>query len=272
MDTQRILLFFTLSVVLLLIWQAWIDDKDAARATAPVAELTAPSDVPMTPPAASDMPASPDAQSSPAIGSAPELPPPTPAALARSTRISVTTDVFEAEIDTAGGDLRQVLLIDYPITSADPDQPFPLMEDRGQRIFIAQSGLLSRDGPAPDHYAQFTAEQTVFELAPGASELRVPLVWETPEGLRVTKVYTFHRGSYLIDVEHIVENGSATPWSGYVYHQLQRTRPTDQEGSWFIYTYTGAVLSTPNRAIRRSASTIWTTRTCSVKCRVAGPR
>jgi YidC/Oxa1 family membrane protein insertase len=243
LDSQRIVLFFALSVVLLLIWQAWVDDNGSAREAAPVAEYTAPSDVPMAP---QDVPASSDAQSStPSVGSAPELPPPTPEALARSTRISVTTDVFDAEIDTAGGDLRQVLLSQYPISSKNPEQPFPLMEDRGQRIFIAQSGLLSRDGSAPDHYAQYTAEQTVYKLAPGAAELRVPLVWETPDGLRVTKVYTFRRGSYLVDVEHIVENRSAEAWSGYAYHQLQRTRPTDQEGSWFIYTYTGGVLSTP---------------------------
>ncbi len=240
MDSQRILLFFALSVVLLLIWQAWVADHGSGRESAPSTEISAPADVPIAP---QERTTSPEAQ--PSIGAAPELPPPTPEALSRSTRITVETDVLQVEIDTAGGDLRQVLLKDYPVSTKDPEQPFPLMEDRGQRIFIAQSGLLSRDGPAPDHYAQYTAEQTSYRLAPGASELRVPLIWETAEGLRVTKVYRFRPGSYLIDVEHIVENRSAEPWSAYAYHQLQRTRPTDQEGSWFIYTYTGGVISTP---------------------------
>ena len=234
MDTQRILLFFALSLVLLLIWQAWIEDYGAKPEPARQVQQ---SDIPQPP---GDVPASPEM----AGVEAPAVPPPTPDALARATRVKVVTDVFEAEIDTTGGDLRQVLLLDYPVSSRQPDQPFRLMEDRGLRIFIAQSGLLSRDRPAPDHYATYTAEQTEYQLAPGASELRVPLRWEGPDGIVVTKVYTFRAGSYLIDVEHIVENGSAEPWTGYQYRQFQRTRPTDQEGSWFLYTYTGGVIST----------------------------
>src|SRR5690606_13180144 len=79
------------------------------------------------------------------------------------------------------------------------------------------------------------------------SELRVPLRWQSPDGITVTKVYTFRPGSYVVDVEHIVENASAEPWTGYQYRQFQRTRPTDQEGSWFLYTYTGGVISTPDK-------------------------
>lgn len=235
MDTQRILLFFALSLVLLLIWQAWVEDYGTPPEQA--AQQTMQQDAPQPP---SDVPASPEMSGAEAP---PAVPPPTPDALARSARVSVVTDIFEAEIDTTGGDLRQVLLREFPVSSRQPDQPFRLMEDRGLRIFIAQSGLLSRDRPAPDHYAAYTAEQTEYRLAPGAAELRVPLRWEGPDGITVTKVYTFRAGSYLIDVEHIVENGSAEPWSGYQYRQFQRTRPTDQEGSWFLYTYTGGVIS-----------------------------
>lgn len=241
MDSQRILLFFALSVVLLLIWQAWTAAPEVGPDIAGEPAISAPSDVPVAP-EADDLGTD---RSEPAMGSAPELPPSAPEALDRSSRIRVVTDVFEAEIDTAGGDLRQVLLLDYPVSSREPDRPFALMEDRGQRIFIAQTGLLSRTGPAPDHYATYSAEQTDWRLDPGASSLRVPLVWESGNGIRVTKVYTFRRGSYVVDVEHTVENGTDEPWAGYAYYQLQRTRPTDAEGSWFIYTYTGGVISTP---------------------------
>lgn len=241
-DTQRILLFFALSLVLLLIWQAWVEDFGPSKKQAPaVAEQSQSADIPSAPSTA-DVPASPEMSAGDA---APSVPAPTPSALARSQRIKVVTDVFDIEIDTSGGDLRQVLLREFPISTHQPDEPFALMEDRGQRIFIAQSGLLSRDRPAPDHYAIYTADQPEYRLAPGAQELRVPLHWESPEGIKVTKVYTFHAGSYLIGVDHIVENDSQAPWSGYAYRQLQRTRPTDAEGSWFIYTYTGAVISTP---------------------------
>ena len=51
----------------------------------------------------------------------------------------VVTDMFEAEIDTLGGDLRRVGLRTYPESVQQPDQPFQLLKDSGADIFIAQS-------------------------------------------------------------------------------------------------------------------------------------
>ena len=59
--------------------------------------------------------------------------------------------------------------------------------------------------------------------------------------MEVDKIYTFHRGEYLIDVTYRISNNSTQEWSGHVYHQLQREQPVD-EGQAFIYTYTGGVL------------------------------
>jgi YidC/Oxa1 family membrane protein insertase len=247
-DNQRVILFFALSIVLLLIWQAWLGEGQtpSVEPAAPVTTAQPPADLPAAPgtPATSSAETAPG---QPAPGGETQAPPAAPTQqLARGTRIHVVTDLFDAQIDTTGGDLRQVLLRAYPVAADKPDQPFPLMEDKGPRIFIAQSGLLS-DRPAPDHYAAFTAEQTEYRLAPGASEVRVPLHWRSEDGISVTKVYVFHRDSYVIDLDQVVENGSQTPWTGYQYRQFQRTRPNEQETSRFIYTYTGAVISTPEK-------------------------
>ena len=52
---------------------------------------------------------------------------------------------------------------------------------------------------------------------------QIPLSWRSPEGVEVIKRYTFHRGSYVIDLEHEVRNGSGADWQGRTYRQLQRT-------------------------------------------------
>ncbi|HHH36466.1 MAG TPA: membrane protein insertase YidC [Gammaproteobacteria bacterium] len=239
MDNQRVILFFVLSFVLLLMWQAWQEDygtspgEPASSRTASQEQAPA-ADVPQAPAAAG-------ANNTPADA---RVPSPKEDLLEKGRRIRVVTDLLDVEIDTHGGDLRRADLLAYPVSTAQPDVPFRLMEDGRQRVFVAQSGLLSPQG-APDHHAIYKAAQAEYRLAEGADELRVPLVWESGNGLRVTKTYIFHRDRYVVDVEHRVENGTGQPWQGMQYRQFQRTEPTDAEKSAFIYTYTGGVIYSP---------------------------
>jgi len=78
-----------------------------------------------------------------------------------------------------------------------------------------------------------------------ADTLQVPPVWRSPEGIEVVKRYTFHRGSYVVDVEHIVTNNSGSDWQGREYRQLQRTQVAETGQSTFIYTYMGGVIYSP---------------------------
>ena len=57
----------------------------------------------------------------------------------------------------------------------------------------------------------------------------------------MTKVYTFTQGNYEIAVEHHITNNSESPWSGYLYRQLQRTNI--EQKNMFLKTYTGAMIS-----------------------------
>ncbi len=246
MDNKRILLFFALSFVLLLIWQAWTSED--TRVDQPPQSITesgaqAPADMPATPSVSStETSGAADADAAATVPETPRI----PETLPRGDRIKVVTDLLEIELDTTGGDLRELHLLAHPVSAREQDRPFRLMEDRAHRIFIAQSGLLS-ERDAPDHYARYQAERTEYRLDAGEDRLAVPLRWESEDGIVVTKIYTFQRDSYIIEVEHRVENRSDAPWTGYQYRQLQRTRPGDEEGSFFLYTYTGAVINTPDK-------------------------
>jgi len=241
MENQRLMLFAALMFVVFLLWQNWLQFQAAKHPPSPppvamtTANPTQPSAIP-----GQDLPTVPSA-----AGALP-----TPQALSGGQRVRVITDLFEIEIDTVGGDLRQVGLRTYPDSVKQPDQPFLLLKDSGPELFIAQSGLLAlHDGPAPTHYATFVTEQTEYRLADGQDTLEVPLRWTDPAGINVIKSYLFHRGSFLVEMKQQVENGSASEWQGSQYRQFQRT-PPKVASSFFgggVITYTGAVISTPEQ-------------------------
>jgi YidC/Oxa1 family membrane protein insertase len=241
MDNQRIFLGIALLFVLFLIWQTWIEEQSAKRAP-PAAEVTA---VPGTgAEAPAGAPAPPPAQDVPTVGAA--APAPT-VDTSTGDRIRVITDQYEAEISTVGGDLRVLRLRQFPISVQQPDIPFTLLNDVPPDFFVAQSGLVSTgDSPAPNHHATYQAAQTEYRLAEGQSEIEVPLTW-SEGGIQVTKTYRFARDSFVIGVNHAVQNASGQPWSGSQYRQLQRIPPVDDGNAQFVYTYTGGVISSPEK-------------------------
>ncbi len=246
MENQRLLLSLALAMVVLLLWQAWQTDygprpnppaptpespvvDGGNQVGAPVVEQSKGED---------DVPDQITASGLvPAVQGAP--------ALKRGERVRVVTDLLDVVIDTTGGDVRRVRLLKYPVSVDDPT-PFTLLSDDPQRLYVAQSGFIS-GAPAPDHHAVYRAEAKVYTLAEGQDTLEVPLTWTSPEGVTVTKVYTFHRGRYLIDLEHRLENGLDAPWEGRIYRQFQRNEFVDPGQSWFIYTFTGGAVSTPEK-------------------------
>jgi len=243
MDNQRIILFFALSFVLLLLWQAWQRDYgNQPPASPPTSAESAINEQPVT---AKDVPVSPptDNQQQDSLQDAatPAAPPEIHDALNSAQRIHVVTDLLGVDIDTIGGDIRQVDLLAYPVSADKKDVPFRLMHDKGESIFIAQSGLLSKQ-QALDHHTVLRAEKNDYQLADDAQQLKVPLKWTSPDGIVITKTYTFHRNSYVIDVTHEVHNSSSAEWRGHQYRQFQRTPLGDGEKPKFIYTYTGGVI------------------------------
>ena len=233
MDTQRVLLFVALSLILMLLWAEW------GRFNAP----------PVPQQAAISQSAVQGSDAVPAApGAVPQLQTPSAApslgsGLTRGERVLVETDLLSVEIDTQGGDLRRAALVGIGRSNEERDVPFELLTDEGAQLFVAQTGLVGANGSANvDHRQVFEAAANRHVLKQGENELRVPLVW-VGDGLRVTKTYVFRRDSYRVGVEVTVENRSDKPWQGALYGQLQRTDPGQE--SMFLYTYTGAVVSTP---------------------------
>ncbi|MDE2090200.1 MAG: membrane protein insertase YidC, partial [Gammaproteobacteria bacterium] len=234
MDNLRLVLFFALAVILLLIWQAWQHDYGTASKPATTATLQ------QRVPASQETPTPPLPPGSASV----TAPAPTPAMPRRvaGQAIHVVTDVLDAEINTVGGDLQKLSLRAYPAAVSEPRQPYPLLNDAPPYLFLAQTGLLAPSGAAPDHHAVYTAQKPDYRLAPGAQELQVPLRWAAPNGLQITKVYTFRRGSYVVNVDYQIRNASGQAWSGREYCQLLRTDQSNGQASHFVPIYNGAAL------------------------------
>lgn len=233
MENQRLLLYFTLFFILYLLWAEWQMDYGPAPVTEPVVSAQKGTETTEAPTVVPEAVVTPDERAPAAAVKAIDT---------ASQRIRVFTDVLKIEIDTRGGDIRKAVLRNYAITADRPDKKLVLMTDEDHNYFVAQSGLVSvNSNSAPTHNEIYSTEQTTYRLPEGIDEIRVPLTWHGENGVQVSKIYTFRRGDYVINAEHVIRAGSVE-WSGSQYMQLVRTPPVDDNGNAFIHTYTGGVV------------------------------
>ncbi|MET0028849.1 MAG: membrane protein insertase YidC [Candidatus Thiodiazotropha sp.] len=246
MDNLRLILFFTLAFLGLLIYQAWQQDygvdSQAKTEQAAAGETTDPNTtvqqdaIPSVNTQAADVPAAAVAGGDTQADS--------PSVKAGVVRVS--TDLLNVQISTQGGTVQMALLENYPKDLENPDVKVELFNPTPDQLYIAQSGLIGTDkGNAPNHESIYQTEQYAYTLADGVDELVVPLTWESGTGVKVTKQLIFRRGSYLIEVRYLIDNQSAESWAARDYGQLQRVKPHDEHSGYTTYTYTGGVYYTP---------------------------
>jgi YidC/Oxa1 family membrane protein insertase len=237
MNQTRNFLLFALLAVAYFLFIAWEKDyapqppvtaasTSASQASARSADASIPSAM-----AAASSSATPTAAATIATESA-------QAGQAPSQLIAVDTDVLHLKIDTRGGSLVHADLLAYPKkapTHADPNPPpTVLLDSSPTHYFVAQNGLVSSSDTAPadqpNHQALFQSAKTSYVMAPGQNELQVALTWQDAAGLKVTKTYTFKRGSYVIGLSQQIDNGTANTWQGNAYRQLQLVAPPKASG------------------------------------------
>jgi YidC/Oxa1 family membrane protein insertase len=192
----------------------------------------------------------------PALPTSGSSAPPAPAALtepapaASAALLRVRTDVLDLAVDPRGGNIVEALLPTYPVHKDQPDVPVEILTTAPERFFAFQGGLRAADGqPEANHLATFTAEATTYELADGASELRVPLTWESGTGVQVTKTYVFRRGMFAIDLEYTVQNDGTTPYTAAEYLQFQRLFTPHKQSMFNVdsYSFNGPVAYDGNK-------------------------
>jgi YidC/Oxa1 family membrane protein insertase len=234
MNQTRTFLMFALLAVAYFLFLAW--EKDYAPKPLPATVASASSAA--LPSADGSVPgAIPTAASSTAPTRAPAIAGDATAAPAQL--ITITTDVLKLSVDTRGGSLVHADLLAYPQAPHTHKAPNPpptvLLTSDPERYSVVQNGLVSSSDTAPtdqpNHLALFHSEKTSYTLADGQGELKVDLTWQDAAGLKVTKTYTFKRGSYVIGVSQRIDNGSAAAWHGNAYRQVLWVEPP-KAGNW----------------------------------------
>ncbi|MBT7812022.1 MAG: membrane protein insertase YidC [Proteobacteria bacterium] len=251
MDFNRLILFGALGMVLMLLWQSWqeyVAEKSPVTQSSSLGQLSnttatsaqVPTEgVPQTPKGSQD--------STPSVSQQDAVP--LTQSLPGGNRVVVETDLIKAEIDTNGGDLRRFELLDYPVSLDEIDVPFTLLNDVGADLFIIQGGLLGAEHDSPNHHTLFKSRTNSVRLAPGDDSVSVDLDWESKEGVRYTKTFTFYRDSYFVDVSFTINNQSGKDWLGYQYEQILRTEVAEPStGIGFLGrlpSYKGGAIFTP---------------------------
>ena len=208
MDTRRLILFALLFVVAMMLWDAWQADYPNVVTTAPNQSTNLSSTT-----------------SSTAIPTSTLLTTTSTPVITQHQLVQVHTDVVNATIDTQGGNIIRLTLPSYPVDINHPNEPFVLLNNDPNTLYVAQSGLLGQIGPdASQGQAIYRTSQTEYSLAPGQHDLAVSLTWQSPQGLIVTKTFHFQANSYLIQIDYQIINHTHSVWSGQFYAQLQRKK------------------------------------------------
>lgn len=217
MDVKRLILFVVLSFSILFFWNAW---QEKHRPIEPVA--TTQDDIP----------------TKTAIAPVDKE---TQFRLQTDKRILVQTDLYKAEIDTVGADLRKVELTQHRAENSDANNFVLLSDQIAPSVYVIQSGI-AIDGLAT-HKEVFTSATNNYQMAADQNELKVSLEWLSPAGVKLTKTYTFVRGSYEVKVDQVINNGSGVAIDPLAYYQIIHDSESNQ-GTKMMPTFTGGAYFT----------------------------
>jgi YidC/Oxa1 family membrane protein insertase len=233
MDTQRLILFVVFSFSLLLLWEAWQKQLNPPTPRTATEQATTP--IP------SSSVEGPGVKGAAVPGSSS-----TASRAGPREHLRVSTDTLLAEIDTQGGDIVYLELLKQKDTH-EATKNFVLFGP--EHRYAAQSGLLGAG--LPNHKTLFQAEGREFDLAQGQDKLEVRLTASTAEGIKVSKILTFYRASYRIDVAEDIANGTSKPLATDAYFQITRDGKPPGGDPYMTRTYTGAAVYTEQSKLQK---------------------
>jgi len=251
MDVQRVILIAALALVSYLMVLQWNEDYGPSRQ--PEQQVTS-SSVYSSADSANGLSELPQASGAAPSADIPQTGTHTASAVeAIDTRlIKVSTDVLELLIDPRGGDIIQVALPEHKAV-LHSEQPFVLLEQNANRIYVAQSGLIGPDGPDANAAGRpvYTSAKTEYRLEGDTLEVDLNLI--TDQGAEITKRFTFHRGEYRVGMDYVINNATEAPFQGVLFGQIKRDGSADpsQQTAMGMQSYLGAVFSTADNNYKK---------------------
>jgi len=251
MDIQRFFLFLIFAFSLMLVWDGWQRQQHPnIQQNAPISDISNNTQSSVLNGSGSSVPNfSPTAVSPTAVPSSGNLVAATQNIQQLSKSIHVKTDILDVEISKIGGDIVSLSLLKHP-DAVDKSKPLVLFQrGKGTHNYITQSGLLGSG--LPNHNSLYFSENDQYELSGNSEQVQVRLKAEKNPKLKVTKIITFHKGSYLIEVGYELENSGEKAISGSSYFQLVRDSVAPAGSMRFLPTYTGAAVYTDKEKFKK---------------------
>ena len=237
MDNRRLTLLIVFALSLFLLWDAWQKyNQPKIVAAQAVSSTENGSSIPI--------PSAP--QSAPTSANA--VPTATTISVSKGELVTIKTDLFEAIVSTQGGDIVGLELNKYKAAETK-DKVFSLFEAKHQ--YVAQSGLIGES--LPNHKTIFSVSNGPRELSAGNNTVQLRLDAPVVNGIKTSKIYTFTRDSYLIDVSYEIDNGSQKEIAPYAYYQLQRDNVTPDGENSMVSTFTGPAIYTDQDKFQKIA-------------------
>lgn len=235
MDTQRLILLLVFSFSLVMLWDSWQRTQSPAQQPAPATpQPAAPVSVP-----------TPTTSLSAASGTASAAV--TGPAAGEAQKAVVATDLYVAEVSAQGGDIVRLELVEHKAT-ADSSKNFVLLES-GAQVYRAQSGLIGEG--LPSHKTIFALAPATYSLGQGKDSIELRLEAPEANGVKVVKLLTFRRGSYLIDVRYEITNKRQAALAPNAYFQLERDGTQPPSETSMLQTFTGVALYTEGEKYKK---------------------
>ncbi len=235
---KRSILWIVFAVSLVILWNNWMISTGKPSMFAPA---------PAKPAAVASASATAAGTPAPAAGSAAAVNGTAVAAPIKTEVVTITTDVMRVDIDTLGGTIKRLELLQHK-GSSDPgwlggcwglfefckpkggQNTEVLFNQDGKHTYLGETGLVGAPG-LPNHQTAFVA-QPGARMLNDASQVQLVLVAEQG-GVKLTKTFTFKKGDYVVDVQHTVTNIGTAPVSPQLYLQLKHDG-TQPESSGFM--------------------------------------
>ena len=231
MDNRRLILFVIFSFSIFMLWQAW--EKQHLPGAAPSASVQQAPGV-----GVGNVPSAPVVSGTPAT-----VPAANAAVDSAAQKVEIRTDMVAAELSVQGGDLVRLELLHHK-ADGDSGKNLLLFDSGEYHIYLGQSGLIGES--QPNHKTVWKLVSGPTELKEGQDSLDVSFEATGPAG-KVVKTYTFHRGSYLIDVAF----AGATNANGAYFHVL-RDGQAKSSGYMGANTFTGPAVYTEQEKFQKN--------------------
>jgi YidC/Oxa1 family membrane protein insertase len=248
-DIRRTILWVIFGISLVMLWDQWqvFNGRKptffpgvvhtATQAANPTAAASTPDGVPV---ATTNI-----AGTAQIAGALPQISPQANGSVATHEKVVAQTDVFKLTFNTEGGSLVKVELLKQA-DMADKSRNFVLLDDSKDRVYLAQSGLISTTVGAalPTHKSVMTLMPGERTLAEGSQTLQLRFESADVGGVKLAKTYTLTRSSYAVAVKHEVINTGAVAVAPQLYLQLVRDGNKPLGESSFYSTFTGPAIYT----------------------------